>query len=136
MAAASSRPRSLRRIRIEVERVPFACSQSATQTNVTFQPCETRMLNGNTTQVAGARKTACEPSVTGELTNYNFLKTLRRLDLTTRLSKIGTGDPVSGLDALCPQARRDPFSSRLNYYVGASLRQPSFSGLRLVPTIT
>ena len=74
--------------------------------------------------------------VTGELTNYNFLSTLRRLDLTTRLSKIGRGEPVSGLDALCPQARRDPFSTRLNYYLGASLRQPSFSGLRLVPTIT
>jgi outer membrane protein insertion porin family/translocation and assembly module TamA len=74
--------------------------------------------------------------VTAELSNYNFLRTLRRLDLTTRLSKIGTGDPVSGLDALCPQARRDPFSSKLNYYVGATLRQPAFSGLRVIPTIT
>jgi outer membrane protein insertion porin family/translocation and assembly module TamA len=74
--------------------------------------------------------------VTTELSNYNFLRTLRRLDLTTRLSKIGTGDPVSGLDALCPQARRDPFSSKLNYYVGATLRQPAFSGLRVIPTIT
>lgn len=74
--------------------------------------------------------------VTTELSNYNFLRTLRRLDLTTRLSKLGIGDPLSGLDALCPQARRDPFSRRLNYYVGASLRQPAFSGLRAIPTIT
>lgn len=74
--------------------------------------------------------------LTGELSNYNFLRTLRRLDLTTRLSKIGAGEPVSGLDAICPQARRDPFSSRLNYYVGATLRQPAFSGLRAIPTIT
>ncbi len=74
--------------------------------------------------------------VTGELSNYNFLRTARRLDLTTRVSKIGVGDPVSGLDALCPQARRDPFSSKLNYYVGATLRQPVFSGLALLPTIT
>ena len=74
--------------------------------------------------------------LTGELSNYNFLRTLRRLDLTTRLSKIGAGDPVSGLDAICPQARRDPFSSKLNYYVGATLRQPAFSGIRAIPTIT
>ena len=74
--------------------------------------------------------------LTGELSNYNFLRTLRRLDLTTRLSKIGAGEPISGLDAICPQARRDPFSSRLNYYVGATLRQPAFSGLLAIPTIT
>lgn len=74
--------------------------------------------------------------VTGELSNYNFLRTARRLDLTTRVSKIGIGDPISGLNALCPQARRDPFSRKINYYVGATLRQPVFSGLAVLPTIT
>jgi len=74
--------------------------------------------------------------VTGELSNYNFLRSARRLDLTTRVSKIGIGEPVSGLNALCPQARRDPFSRKINYYVGATLRQPVFSGLAFLPTIT
>lgn len=74
--------------------------------------------------------------VTGEMSNYNFLRTARRLDLTTRVSKIGIGEPLSGLNGLCPQARRDPFSRKLNYYVGATLRQPVFSGLALLPTIT
>ena len=74
--------------------------------------------------------------VTAELTNYNFLHAARRIDLTTRLSKIGRGDPLSGLDALCPQARRDPFSANLNYYLGATLRQPLYSRLRFLPTIT
>jgi outer membrane protein insertion porin family len=74
--------------------------------------------------------------VTGELSNYNFLHQARRLDLTTRLSKIGRGDPLSGLDALCPQARRDPFSAKANYYLGATLRQPLYSGLRFLPTLT
>jgi outer membrane protein assembly factor BamA len=74
--------------------------------------------------------------LTAEMSNYNFLRTLRRLDLTTRLSKIGAGDPFSGLSTLCPQARRDPFSSKLNYYAGATLRQPAFPGLRAIPTIT
>ena len=74
--------------------------------------------------------------VTAEMSNYNFLRAARRLDLTTRLSKIGRGDPLSGLDNLCPQARRDPFSAKLNYYFGATLRQPLYSGIRFLPTIT
>jgi len=74
--------------------------------------------------------------VTGELSNYNFLRSARRLDLTTRLSKIGRGDPLGGLDALCPQARRDPFSAKLNYYFGATLRQPVYSRVRFLPTVT
>ena len=74
--------------------------------------------------------------ITGELTNYNFLRTARRLDLTARVSKIGIGDPLGGLKDLCPQAKADPFSRKLNYYAGATLRQPVFSGLRALPTIT
>ena len=74
--------------------------------------------------------------ITGELTNYNFLRTARRFDLTTRLSKIGIGEPLGGLPDLCPQAKADPFSKKLNYYLGATLRQPVFSGLRALPTIT
>ncbi len=73
---------------------------------------------------------------TGELTNYNFLRGARRLELSARVSKIGVGDPLDGARDLCPQAKSDPYSSRLNYYVGATLRQPSFFGLRTVPTVT
>lgn len=74
--------------------------------------------------------------VTGELSNYNFLRSARRLDLTTRVSKIGRGDPIGGLDALCPQARRDPFSRKLNYYFGATLRQPVYSRVQFLPAVT
>ena len=74
--------------------------------------------------------------LTGELSNYNFLNGARRLDLTTRVSKIGIGDPLSGAKALCPQAQNDPFSRKVNYYVGATLRQPVFAGLRELPTVT
>ncbi len=73
---------------------------------------------------------------TGELTNYNFLHGARRFELAARVSKIGIGRPLDGAKDLCPQAKSDPYSSRLNYYVGATLRQPSFFGLRTVPTIT
>jgi outer membrane protein assembly factor BamA len=74
--------------------------------------------------------------VTGELIHYNFLSAARRLEVTTRVSKIGVGKPLGGAAGLCPQARRDPYSTRLNYYVGATLRQPVLFGLRSVPTFT
>lgn len=74
--------------------------------------------------------------LTGELSNYNFLRGARRLDFTTRVSKIGIGKPLNGAEGLCPQAKRDVFSNRLNYYVGSTLRQPVFFGLRSVPTLT
>jgi outer membrane protein insertion porin family/translocation and assembly module TamA len=74
--------------------------------------------------------------LTGELTDYNFLSGARRLDLSARVSKIGIGRPLDGAPGLCPAAKKDIFSSRLNYYAGATLRQPVFLGLRTVPTIT
>ena len=74
--------------------------------------------------------------LTGELTDYNFLSGARRLDLNARVSKIGIGRPLDGAPGLCPAARKDVFSTRLNYYAGATLRQPLFLGLRTVPTIT
>ncbi|HEY6090051.1 MAG TPA: BamA/TamA family outer membrane protein [Gemmatimonadaceae bacterium] len=74
--------------------------------------------------------------VTGEYTDYNFLSGARRLDINTRVSKIGIGKPLDGAPGLCPAARKDVFSNRLNYYAGATLRQPVFLGLRTIPTIT
>jgi outer membrane protein insertion porin family/translocation and assembly module TamA len=74
--------------------------------------------------------------VTGEYTDYNFLRGARRLDLSARLSKIGIGRPLRSSPGLCPKAKQDVFSDTVNYYVGATLRQPVFFGLRTVPTLT
>lgn len=57
---------------------------------------------------------------TGDVTQYNFLGGAARLDLRARLSKIGISAPLDGAASLCPQARADPYSHDLNYYVGAS----------------
>ena len=73
---------------------------------------------------------------TGEFIDYNFGSGARRLDVNARVSKIGIGRPLNGAEGLCPDARKDVFSDRLNYYLGATLRQPVFFGLRTVPTIT
>jgi outer membrane protein insertion porin family len=74
--------------------------------------------------------------LTGEFTDFNFLAGARRLDVNARVSKIGIGEPLDGTPGMCPQAKRDVFSNRLNYYLGATLRQPIFLGLRSFPTIT
>ncbi|MGZ8831406.1 MAG: autotransporter assembly complex protein TamA, partial [Thermoanaerobaculia bacterium] len=72
----------------------------------------------------------------GEFIDYNFGRGARRLDVNARVSKIGIGRPLDGAEGLCPNAKKDEFSNRLNYYLGATLRQPVFFGLRTVPTIT
>jgi outer membrane protein insertion porin family len=74
--------------------------------------------------------------ITGEYTDYNFLNGARRLDLNTRVSKIGIGKPLDGAAGLCPTARKDVFSDLLSYYAGATFRQPIFLGLRTLPTLT
>ncbi len=74
--------------------------------------------------------------VTSEYTDYNFLNGARRLDLNGRVSKIGIGRPLSGAPGFCPTAKNDVFSNLLSYYMGATLRQPTFFGLRTVPTLT
>jgi outer membrane protein assembly factor BamA len=74
--------------------------------------------------------------LTGEFTDYNFLTGARRLDFNARVSKIGIGKPLDGAPSMCPAAKKDVFSNRLNYYMGATLRQPLFLGLRSFPTIT
>ena len=74
--------------------------------------------------------------VTGEFTDYNFLTGARRLDFNARVSKIGIGKPLDGAPGMCPAAKKDVFSNRLNYYMGATLRQPLFLGFRSFPTIT
>lgn len=57
---------------------------------------------------------------TGDVTKFNFLGGAARLDLHARLSKIGISEPLTGAASLCPQARADPYSRDLNYYLGAS----------------
>jgi len=73
---------------------------------------------------------------TAELDAYDFMKGARTLQVQGRVSKIGVGKPLDGASQLCPQARHDPYSSRLNYYLGATVQQPVFLGVNTVPTIT
>ncbi|HVX40378.1 MAG TPA: BamA/TamA family outer membrane protein [Gemmatimonadaceae bacterium] len=77
--------------------------------------------------------------VNGQYTDNNFLKQARHLELNGRLSKIGFGAPtgdIPGLSNLCRrhQLEKDSISSsKLNYYAGATLRQPQLFGSAWVP---
>jgi outer membrane protein assembly complex protein YaeT len=68
-------------------------------------------------------------------TSRNLFNTGRLFDLSARVSKVGVGRPFDfGLDnSLCKSLRNDTIgSSKVNYNVTASLRQPRF----FTPTIT
>jgi outer membrane protein insertion porin family/translocation and assembly module TamA len=77
--------------------------------------------------------------------NRNFLPTrrgLRRLELSGRVSKIGAGDQFGALQNLCTQfatpngKNGDVFADKVNYYMGATVRQPVLFGFRTVPSFT
>jgi outer membrane protein assembly factor BamA len=78
----------------------------------------------------------------GAFTNRDFLNGARRLEMTARTSKIGVGRPLDARilqNGLCKTAgprTDDLYAKYANYYLGATLRQPVFLGLRTVPTIT
>jgi outer membrane protein insertion porin family/translocation and assembly module TamA len=76
-----------------------------------------------------------------QYTNKNFLDDARRLELTGRLSKIWYGDPLQTPSTrnLCYRPRLDQdsiASSKINYYLGASMRQPTLFGTHWVPAYT
>jgi outer membrane protein insertion porin family/translocation and assembly module TamA len=71
------------------------------------------------------------------LIDRDFLGGARRLELDARLTKIALGEPLDFAPALCTnQSDEDPFSDTLNYYTGATLRQPRLFGRRLQPSLT
>jgi len=74
--------------------------------------------------------------MTADVTEYNLLRSATRLEMRSRVSKIGIGEPLAGASSLCPQAQNDIYSRDLNYYVGATLSQPAVLRASFVPTLT
>jgi outer membrane protein insertion porin family len=72
-------------------------------------------------------------------TNKNFWRA-RRLELTGQLTKIGFGAPLDAnfirQSPLCHQLTNDPFSQTLNYFGGATIRQPALFGTNAVPALS
>jgi len=73
----------------------------------------------------------------GRITDRGFLGVGRRVELSARASKIGVGTPVDFAPALCSGALRiDPFSAKLNYYVGTTLSDTRLFGWPVQPLVT
>ena len=83
-------------------------------------------------RIRGSLGYATEDCFRGGLgwTTRNFLGSNGRLlDLTTRVSKVGVGEPTDwGLaDGICSSSANDSIgSSLLNYHLGATIRRPAF----------
>lgn len=79
--------------------------------------------------------------INAQYTNKNFLNQAKRIELTGRLSKLGYAFPrnAPAIRNICyrPYLDQDStFSSKLNYYAGATFRQPTLFGTHWVPAYT
>lgn len=73
----------------------------------------------------------------GRINDRGFLGVGRRVELSVRASKLGLGAPAGFAPALCsPALRDDPFSQRVNYYVGSTLTNTRLFGLPVVPLVS
>lgn len=73
----------------------------------------------------------------GALTDRDFLPYAQRLEVNARVSKIGIGDPLDGAPSLCQgQARSDPYSRTLNYFISMTVQQPVRARQSRIPTLT
>jgi outer membrane protein insertion porin family len=94
-------------------------------------PLVVQVNEGKFRRIRGSLGYATNDCFRGSLgwTSRNFLGGGRILDLTSQTSKVGVGDPLDwGLtDNICSASAEDTIgSSRLNYYLGASIRRPAF----------
>jgi len=77
--------------------------------------------------------------VSSQYTDKNFLDAGHHLELTGRVSKLGYGEPTSSRVTrnLCYRSLLDQdslASSKLNYYTGATVREPTLFGTHWVPS--
>jgi outer membrane protein assembly factor BamA len=128
----------------ELERAKRALYQTEAFSRVAVIPDSTRPQGGATVPVTlsltegymrevhagvGYGTLDCFRTTT-DYTQYSLMGGATRLDLHGRLSKIGVGEPLTGLESLCPIARSDLYSKNLNYFIGATVSRPVvFSGV-------
>ena len=94
-------------------------------------PLLVQVNEGKRRRIRGTLGYATNDCFRGSLgwTSRNFLGGGRILDLTSRASKLGVGDPLDwGLaDNICSASKNDTIgSSQVNFYLGASVRRPAF----------
>lgn len=66
-----------------------------------------------------------------------FLAPGRRAEVSMRASKLGVGAPFDFAKQLCsPTLRTDPFSEKVNYYLGTTISNTRFWGYPFAPTFS
>ena len=66
-----------------------------------------------------------------------FLAPGRRAEISMRASKLGVGAPFGFAEALCSGlVRKDPFSEKVNYYLGTTITNTRFWGRPFAPTFS
>jgi outer membrane protein insertion porin family len=101
------------------------------QANSDSVPLLVQVNEGKRRRIRGGLGYATNDCFRGSLgwTTRNFLGGGRILDLTSRVSKVGVGEPLDwGLaNNICGALREDSVgSAKLNFYLGASIRRPAF----------
>ncbi|MBA4071062.1 MAG: hypothetical protein C0497_04380 [Gemmatimonas sp.] len=72
-----------------------------------------------------------------DYSHMNVGRRATRVDLRGRVSKIGVGRPLDGLEALCSgEARRDAFGADLNYSAGITITPPTSARAAVQPSLT
>ena len=102
-------------------------------------PVRVRLIEGrhNALRAGGGWGTIDCFRTASRYVEQNFLRRGHRLQLDGRVSKIGVGSSFSGLSNFCaPAVRKDTFSIKLNYYIGASVVMRGVIGDRWHPTAT
>jgi outer membrane protein insertion porin family/translocation and assembly module TamA len=133
----------------ELERAKRALYQTEAFTRVSVIPDSARTKGGSTLPVTlqltegymhelhagvGYGTLDCFRTTT-DYTLFSLMGGATRLDLHGKLSKIGVGEPLTGLGSLCPVAQSDLYSKNLNYFTGATVSRPAvFIGV--VPTFS
>jgi len=123
----------------ELERAKRALYQTEAFTRVSVVPDSARTKGGSTLPVTlqlaegymhelhagvGYGTLDCFRT-TADYTLFSLMGGATRLDLHGKLSKIGVGEPLTGLGSLCPVARSDLYSKNLNYFTGATVSRPA-----------
>ena len=123
----------------ELERAKRALYQTEAFTRVSVLPDSARTKGGSTLPVTlqltegymhelhagvGYGTLDCFRTTT-DYTLFSLMGGATRLDLHGKLSKIGVGEPLTGLGSLCPVAQSDLYSKNLNYFTGATVSRPA-----------
>ena len=123
---------AFRQVRIELDSAPIA-GVGDTLARILVHAAEAERYS---VALGGGWGTLDCVRMQGSLTDYNFFGGARRLDFTARLSHIGVQEPVDFGGVCLGETRQDEFGKQVNYYVGATFRQPVLFGLRTVPAVT